>query len=292
MNSTSAEGGINLPEQLKQYADDIVRLYQSEKENRKKLEIAHDNLMESYQKNMEQECMLIHQSRMADMGEMIGNIAHQWKQPLNALSILLFNIKDAFQCNSLDETYLNEAIATGNRLILKMSTTITDFRNFFRTDKEIKAFSAQEQIREAVALVEASFEKSNISVHIDAPRDISLQGLPNEYSHVLLNLLSNARDAIVKHLPPISGRVDIAITEQDGLGCVSVRDNGGGIPADIIGRIFDPYFSTKKDGSGIGLFMSKLIIAQHMNGNIKAKNIDGGTEFRIWVPEATPPVVI
>ena len=235
------------------------------------------------QKNMEQERMLIHQSRMAAMGEMLGNIAHQWKQPLNALNILFFNIRDAYNHHELDEAYIDQVVADGKRLALKMSATITDFRNFFRPDKEITAFSVTDQIRQAIVLMQPDFDKNEISVHVDARQDLMLSGFPNEYSHVLLNLLSNARDAILRFHPSLS-RVDVVVTAQDGQGCVRVRDTGGGIPEDILSRIFDPYFTTKQDGSGIGLYMSKMIIEDHMNGSISAKNIDGGTEFRVNVP--------
>ena len=237
-------------------------------------------------KNMEQKRMLIHQSRMAAMGEMIDNIAHQWRQPLNTLSILLFNFKDAYQYNEMDETFLEKNVADGNRLIQKMSSTINDFRNFFHPDKEKKVFSAMGQISEAVALVEASFKHNGISIHIDVPDDLMLSGFPNEYSQVLLNLLSNAKDAILKHRPLISGKVNIVLARQCDQGCISVIDNGGGIPQNILGRIFDPYFSTKEKGSGIGLYMSKMIIEDHMKGSITATNIEGGTEFRISVPLA------
>ena len=238
------------------------------------------------QKNMEQERMLIHQSRMAAMGEMISNIAHQWRQPLNALGLLLFNFKDAYQYNELNEAFLEKNIATGSRLIQKMSSTINDFRDFFLPDRESRIFSVLEQVREAVDLVESSYENNNIFIHIDAPGDLMLSGFPSEYTQVLLNLLSNAKEAIVKYSSTVSSRVDMVITEQDGQGCVRVRDTGGGIPEDILDRIFDPYFSTKEKGSGIGLFMSKMIIERHMNGSITAKNIEGGAEFRICVPLA------
>jgi len=237
-------------------------------------------------KNLKQEHLLIQQSRLAAMGEMIGNIAHQWRQPLNALGLLLYNIKDAYQFNTLDADYLNHAVADGSRMVQNMSTTISDFSNFFRPDKEIKIFSALEQIKESIALVESSFLHSNISIHIDAPFDISLVGFPNEYSQILLNLLSNAKEAILAYDRPLSGRVDIVLSEQDNYGYVSLRDNGGGIPDEILDRIFDPYFSTKGKGSGIGLYMSKMIIERNMNGRITARNIEGGAEFIVCTPMA------
>jgi signal transduction histidine kinase len=240
-------------------------------------------------KNIKHEFLLIQQSRMAAMGEMIGNIAHQWRQPLNALGLLLYNIKDAHQFNTLDAEYLDQAVADGSRMVQKMSTTISDFSNFFRPDKEIVVFSALEQIREAIALVESSFLNSHISIRVDAPQDLKLLGFPNEYSQVLLNLLSNAKEAILVHKQPhqhFSGRVDIVLTEQDGKGCISVCDNGGGIPAEVLNRIFDPYFSTKEQGTGIGLYMSKMIIERNMKGSITAKNIEGGAEFSVCAPLA------
>ena len=240
-------------------------------------------VVQEVHKNMEQERMLIHQSRMAAMGEMLGNIAHQWKQPLNALNLLFYNIRDAHHYNELDEKYINQVIADGNRLVQKMVTTISDFRNFFVPGKEIRNFSVADQIAQAILLTQADFETHRIAIHVDAPDDLMLSGFPNEFSHVLLNLFSNAKDAILEY-HPLHPAVDVVVTVQDGQGCIAVRDTGGGIPEDILKRIFDPYFSTKKEGSGIGLFMSKMIIEDHMNGSITAKNIGGGTEFRITVP--------
>jgi PAS domain S-box-containing protein len=238
-------------------------------------------------KNIKHEFLLIQQSRLAAMGEMIGNIAHQWRQPLNALGLLLYNIKDAYRFNKLDADYLEQAVADGSRMVQKMSTTISDFSNFFRPDKEIVVFSALKQIKEAIVLVESSFLNSNISIHIDAPQDLNLMGFPNEYSQVLLNLLSNAKEAILsrnKTHQISSGRVDIVLTEQDGQGCVTVRDSGGGVPPEILNRIFDPYFSTKESGTGIGLYMSKMIIERNMKGGITARNIEGGAEFIVASP--------
>ena len=247
-------------------------------------ETLEQRVAQEVEKNLKHERLLIQQSRLAAMGEMIGNIAHQWRQPLNALGLLLYNIKDAYQFNTLDAAYLDHAVADGRRMVQKMSTTISDFANFFRPDKKIIEFSALEQIREAVALVESSFQHSNISIHIVASQDIKLMGFPNEYSQVLLNLLSNAKEAILAHNHTLPGRVDIVLAEQNGQGCVLVRDNGGGIPADILDRIFDPYFSTKGKGSGIGLYMSKMIVERNMMGGITAKNIEGGAEFSVCTP--------
>ena len=253
----------------------------------KELETINSSLQERINKAIgeirEKDQVMISQSRQAAMGEMIGNIAHQWRQPLNALAMVLGNIQSAYQYNELTSEYLNKAVESGNRLLQKMSTTITDFSNFFRPDKEITTFSARDQIHHAVALVETGLINQNITVHFDAPQDLMLTGFPNEYSQVLLNLLSNARDAI-KQSNAAAGCITIRLYESAGQGCVSVRDNGGGIPGEVIDKVFEPYFSTKEMGTGIGLYMSKMIIERSMNGHIEVHNIEEGAEFIIVTP--------
>jgi len=229
--------------------------------------------------------VLISQSRQAAMGEMIGNIAHQWRQPLNALAMVLGNIKSAFLYNELTSDYLEKTVDNGNRLLQKMSTTINDFSNFFRPNKEQISFSAREQINHAVALVEAGLTSNNISVCLEAPQDSTLTGFPNEYSQVLLNLLANARDAI-RESGASGGKITLRLYERDDMGCVSVLDSGGGIPDDVIDKIFEPYFSTKEMGTGIGLYMSKMIIERSMNGTIEVHTVEGGAEFIIVTPLA------
>ncbi|MFT6818930.1 MAG: PAS domain S-box-containing protein [Myxococcota bacterium] len=229
--------------------------------------------------------MMIVQSRHAGMGEMIGNIAHQWRQPLATLGMVLANLKAARECDELDEETMNRAIGKGNQLIQKMSTTINDFNNFFRPNKESIPFSARKQIIEAIALVASSFDDSNISIEYDRKANFTLEGFPNEYSQVLLNLLSNAKSAIVSS-GSTDGRVAIALESRAGFGCIILSDNGGGIPVESLDRIFEPYFSTKPLGTGIGLYMSKMIVERSMKGSIVARNIEGGAEFTISVPLA------
>lgn len=238
-----------------------------------------DSLAELRQRDQ----VMISQSRQAAMGEMIGNIAHQWRQPLNALAIVLGNIQLAYQYNELTAGYLHETVEAGNRLIQKMSRTINDFRDFFLPDKEAVTFSVQEQINHAISLVEAGLKSQNIIIHLEVADDITLTGFPNEYSQVLLNLLSNSRDAIKASGTP-AGVITIRLYKRDGQGCVAISDNGGGIADDVIDKIFEPYFSTKDMGTGIGLYMSKMIIERSMRGTIEACNIDGGAEFVVVIP--------
>lgn len=229
--------------------------------------------------------MLITQNRHAAMGEMIGNIAHQWRQPLNALSMLLINLGDAHQFGELDGAKLQRALGKGDLLIQKMSSTINDFMTFFQQGKALTAFSALAQVHAAVALVEASFEDMDIAIRIDAPEDVLLSGFPNEYSQVLLNLLSNAKEAI-RDAGRAPGRVSIRLAREAGFGKLTLRDDGAGIAEALLDRIFEPYFSTRASGTGIGLYMSRQIIEAHMGGSLSARNIQGGSEFTVLVPLA------
>ena len=258
-------------------------------EKQVQLETANSSLqlriIEAVNELRQKDQLMISQSRQAAMGEMIGNIAHQWRQPLNALAMQFGNIKAAYQFNELTDEYIEKSVKNGNRLIQKMSTTITDFSNFFRPDKEIANFSMFEQTQHAIALVEASLANHNINIYLDAPNDVILTGFSNEYSQVLLNLLSNASEAITA-TGISTGKIIIRLYEQDGEGCFSISDNGGGIPADILEKIFEPYFSTKSMGTGIGLYMSKMIIERSMNGHIVVNSGAGGSEFIVVTPLA------
>lgn len=243
----------------------------------------HNRVQETVTELRHKDQILISQGRQAAMGEMIGNIAHQWRQPLNVLALLIADIQCTQQENELTDEYMNESAATANLLIQKMSSTINDFRNFFCPDKEIVAFSAMVQIKLAINMVEAAFKNNSISISVEADSDCTLQGFPNEYSQVLLNLLNNAKDAIVD-TETTKGQIIITLKEQDDMGVVTVRDNGGGIPEAILNKIFEPYFSTKNLGTGIGLYMSKMIIERNMNGHITAKSIEGGSELSVSTP--------
>ncbi len=235
--------------------------------------------------NRRKDQLLITQSRQAAMGEMIGNIAHQWRQPLNALGLVLSNLRDAAEEGPLALETLRNAVDDGQRLVRRMSTTINDFRDFFLPEKAPSAFSALRQVTETVALMRASFQQRNITIEVSEAEDPLVFGFPNEYSQVVLNLLTNAKDAIVASEAP-AGRVDLRLSVEHDFGVLSVRDDGGGIREEVLDRVFDPYFSTKKTGTGIGLYMSKTIVERSMKGRIEARNVVGGAELRVLVPLA------
>jgi PAS domain S-box-containing protein len=238
---------------------------------------------EEVKKNREKDHLLIQQSRLAAMGEMVHNIAHQWRQPLNALAILLANVRDEYAYNELTLEKLDDDLAVGNRLIDKMSHTIDDFRNFFSPNKEKSSFKLAEAVEQALAIISAGFESHNITVEVDTAEDVSAYGYPNEFSQALLNIINNAKEALQVRKQS-AGVIDIRIAREDGMATLTIRDNAGGIPADVLPKIFDPYFTTKEKGSGIGLYMTKMIIENSMGGSIAVRNIAGGVEFVLTCP--------
>jgi PAS domain S-box-containing protein len=257
--------------------EDSIKTLNENLENRVKEETA---------KNMAQERLLIQQSRLAAMGEMIGNIAHQWRQPINALALLLANIKDAYEYHELDKEYLDKEVGKGQQMIQKMSSTIDDFRNFFKPNKAKQSFRASDGVEEAIKLVNESFKNNNIEIARDKSTEFCVvSGYPNEFAQVVLNALSNAKDAIIEK--KAHGKVHVRFEQGTDTVTISIRDNGGGIPEEILPKVFDPYFTTKEKGTGIGLYMSKMIM-DHMDGGIAIRNVDGGTEVLLTLPTANP----
>jgi two-component system C4-dicarboxylate transport sensor histidine kinase DctB len=232
----------------------------------------------------EKERMLIQQSRLAAMGEMIGNIAHQWRQPLNVLGINIQQLLLSYDEGQFTRETLAHGVASSMKLVLHMSRTIDDFRNYFRPDKEKVAFRLGEAVAGALALMEGSFSHHRIATEIKSQDDPVVTGYRNEFAQVILNILSNAGD-IFRERRTVDPRVTITIGSEGGRAVVAIADNAGGIPGEIMEKVFDPYFTTKgpQSGTGLGLFMSKTIIEKNMNGTLTVRNGADGAEFRIEV---------
>jgi PAS domain S-box-containing protein len=232
----------------------------------------------------EKDRILIQQSRQAAMGEMINNIAHQWRQPLNVLGLSIQQLRIVYNAGSLSKEYLETCVNKSMGMINFMSQTINDFSNFIKPDTEKVEFSIHEVVARTVALVEDGFKNQQIGIDIQASANPTITGFPNEYSQALLNILMNARDALSERRP-VDAKVTVIISKAEERGVVTISDNAGGIPEEIISKIFEPYFTTRGPdrGTGLGLYLSKTIIEKNMNGRLTARNAGEGAEFRIEV---------
>ncbi len=228
--------------------------------------------------------LLIQQSRHAAMGEMINNIAHQWRQPLNNIGLIIQNLQLQYEAGEMDAEQMAEEVGKAMDVIAFMSRTIDDFRNFFHQDKERQTFVVNEAVSGSLDFLLPGLKNSGISVECQEEPDITAYGYPREYLQTLLNIINNARDALLERKAP-KPLIRIRIFRENGRSVVTIHDNAGGISDDVFPKIFDPYFTTKEQGkgSGIGLYMSKTIIEKNMNGVLTARNTDGGVEFRIEV---------
>ena len=242
-----------------------------------------ERVAEEVEKNRKKEEMLLIQSRQAAMGEMIGNIAHQWRQPLNTIALIIYDINQAYKCKELTEAYMDKCNADLQRLTQNMSQTIDDFRDFFKPNKDKKLFSLPEAINKSIQFINTSFFNTNINIEFDNYEHLSIYGYPNEYAQTIINILNNAKDALLKE-NPVYPLIRITIEKMEDNACVKIFNNGGNIPKEIINKIFEPYFSTKghREGSGIGLYMAKNIIEKNMGGYMEVENVNDGVEFRIF----------
>jgi PAS domain S-box-containing protein len=231
--------------------------------------------------NLHKEHLLIQQSKLADMGSMIAAIAHQWKQPLNIIGLAA----EVIGAEAENDSDVAEVITTINDQVRYMSETIDDFRNFFIPTKEKHSFSLMKAIQQILRMVQPRMITQNITVCLDGDESITAFGFQNEFMQVVMNIINNARDAIVKKSAK-GGRITIGISSEACLTEVRIKDNGGGIPEDLLpDTIFKPYFTTKgNEGTGIGLSIAKTIIEKYMDGTIMAHNTQEGAEFVITLP--------
>lgn len=231
----------------------------------------------------ERDHLLIKQSRQAAMGEMVGNIAHQWRQPLNSIAVMIQNLEDAYFYGEVNETYLREKIGRIMEIINFMSRTIDDFRYFFKPDKEKLQFSLSQTIEQALNFVSSTLLHNNISLEKNLVEGIYTEGYPNEFAQVILNIVNNAKEILLERKVS-NPEIRITLSQVDGYAVVTIADNGGGVAPDVIDKIFEPYFTTKEMGTGLGLYMSKTIIESNMNGRLKVANDEWGAVFTIELP--------
>jgi len=238
---------------------------------------------EQVQHIREKDAILVQQAKLAAMGEMIGAIAHQWRQPLNSLAINIGSLEEYYNLGIIDKDFIENYVKNNTNTIQFMSKTIDDFRNFFRIDKERSTFSIKKIIEDVISLQKSIFEKYRIIIEMSI-EDYTINTYENEFKQAMLNIINNAKDALIyKNVEnPI---IKISSSTKIDMGIISVEDNAGGIEETILERIFEPYFTTKEQsqGTGMGLYMTKTIIEQNMHGKIEVFNEKKGAKFIIML---------
>ncbi len=245
-----------------------------------------NRVQEEIAKNREKEQLLVEKSRFIALGEMISNIAHQWRQPLSELSSILMNIKFKYNIDTLDKQSMQKKIDEADKVIEYMSQTIDDFRNFFMPKKEKEKFFLYTIIDSVMSIISSSLENNNIKVNIMIDKTITIDTYLNEYQQVVLNIIQNAKDVLISNKIS-NGTITISGYEENNFIVLTIEDNGGGIKTEPKNKIFEPYFTTKSqaNGTGIGLYMSKIIIDKNMSGKLKVKNTKNGAKFFISIPK-------
>jgi len=218
--------------------------------------------------------IMFQQARLASMGEMLQNIAHQWRQPLGTLMMIIQSFQSKYLAGKLDEAFIESRVEDAIQVAQNMSNTLEDFRTFFHPHKMRTTFSLRHVMEKAVDLSKYQLKKDDIAVRMDIKEDIRIYGYENEMIHILLNLIHNARDAF-KNREIVPRKILFLVKQTEETVMVHVIDNAGGIQEDLLPKIFEPYFTTKHKsaGTGVGLYMSKQIIEKHMHGKITCKNI-------------------
>jgi len=260
------------------------RVFEKTKQLKKLNETLENRIKKETQKNEEKQKVMFWQSRLASLGEMLANIAHQWRQPLTELSLTLYAMKNSIMQDNKDEA--EEYYRESKKIIKNMSDTIDDFTNFFRPDKEKHCFKVSESINEALSILEKIITKEMINIKVEVEvEDVEVLGIANELSQVIINLIRNSKDAFVQNGILIR-EMTIKTKKENGFVVIEVWDNAGGIKEKNIYKIFEPYFTTKhkSHGTGLGLFMSKMICEQGLGGSLDVRSKKQATVFSIKIP--------
>ena len=231
-------------------------------------------------KNIQKDRIFFQQAKLANMGEMLNHIAHQWREPLNEINSIIALIDSSLLTNKVKILSLNNNLKKIEDQTFYMSRTVDHFQNYINPDKSKTIFLISQAVNDAVLVILPSFKTLNIHIEVDVIDDKKIYGYCGEYIQVIIAILNNSKDAFINKLPK-EALIKIIIARD-----ILIQDNAGGIKDDIVHRIFEPYFSTKlqTNGTGIGLYMSKMIIEQSMNGSLNIiQNSNIGASFKIEV---------
>ena len=268
---------------------DVIKRYKNEVQNREgELKSLNDNLFMKVQYGIQEakqkDKKILEQAKLARIGSMISMIAHQWRQPLSQLSGILMELETATRFKKVDDAYILNAIAKSDKMIEFMSNTIDDFRNFYKPDKIKEEFFVSESCLKAINIIDATLENLGINLIFNVEDDRKIVGYPTQFSQVILNIISNAKDILIdKEIK--NPKIQIDIKSKGILSIITIKDNAGGIAEENKELLFDPYYSTKDSskGTGLGLYISKLIIERNMGGELSVFNNNEGAVFKIVV---------
>ena len=248
-----------------------------------------DQIKIEVQKVQKHEKLMLHQSRQAAMGEILESIAHQWRQPLNIISVSIANLEVESMLGKIDQNSLQEKLALIVANTNYMSDTIDDFRNFLNPLSKTEVFDPKKSIEDVCMILQDELKAHNIHHTIIEEENLLIEGVENELKQLFFILINNAKDAIKNRINDtelLGGEITICITKDGDKGIISVEDNGGGIQEEIIDSVFEPYFSTKSasHGTGIGLYIGKNIVCKKFHGSLSVQNTDHGCCFSIKIP--------
>ncbi|MCF6201494.1 MAG: HAMP domain-containing histidine kinase [Hydrogenimonas sp.] len=245
------------------------------------LEIASEEMREALEKNKKQTEQMLKQSRLASMGEMVSMIAHQWRQPLNAISLTATDLKIKISLGELDMSKITEGLEKIVSHVQHLSDTVEDFRRFFKSEKSMAETTFKDIVESIETIIETTAKNSSIDINYRLDKSCIFKSYPNELKQAILNLVKNAEDVLIERGVK-RPRIEIVSRCDERKSYLEIRDNGGGVPPEILEHIFEPDFSTKKDnGTGVGLYMTKIIVEEHCGGRLKVENNKEGATFTI-----------
>ena len=274
----------HLLDAYKNFQDNLLHSLQVVQKTHHQMQVATDGIQESYVSLAQTQRQLIQSTKMAAVGEMLAMIAHQWRQPLSVVGMITSALTLKVHMNKIDTAFSNEIEKLQNQIRF-LSRTIEDFRNFFRPNDKLESVQLCDIVMMTVKMFEPLLHKLGIELQTEMIDVASIRVHQSELQQVIINLLKNAVDALVEKKPKLR-QIKIRVGQKDNHQILEVQDNAGGIDREIIDRIFDPYFTTKGklNGTGLGLYMSKLIIEKHLRGKLFVQNQDSGANFRIDLP--------
>jgi len=254
----------------------MMRLNDELDDHKHNLEI---KVQEEIAKREEKEKMLLQQARLASMGEMMDAVAHQWKQPISTISLMVEMMGYDFEDDLIDDKYIQEYQKKIDTQIAHMLNTLNEFRTFFRPSKDATDFDIKKTIDKVLLLIKDEFMKNTIEIEVDASQNFSLFGVENEFKHLIINIINNSKDAFIENQTE-ARKISIKLLVDDKCKKLEISDNAGGIPENVIENIFKANVTTKAEGkgTGIGLYMSSQIAQKH-NGTLSVENVKDGAKF-------------